>query len=339
MRDTFGATEPAVPTYFPSALFRWLLSEGYQADTLLVGLPFTKQEFERGEVNVTFNQHKAFITRCISVTQNPRLGLAFGQHLQLTDLGLLGYAASSCATLHEALQVIVDYFKLRGPLLKLTLNVNGDKAVLEVFEVLNYDTIRAFMCEAALVAIRNIIRLLAGDNIVQYATVTYAKPDDWDAQSSSLVFKFNQAQHGVYFDGTYLNAPMGSVDIKTQLMIKQLCENMLAKVSQQEGMITRLSHVILHQPDQFPNLKEAAKALVTSPRTLRRELQNLGTTYQKELDVIRRRIAMEYLSNTTLPIETISQRLGYINAPSFARAFKRWTTLSASQYRNHYKSV
>ncbi|ABG39639.1 transcriptional regulator, AraC family [Paraglaciecola sp. T6c] len=336
MRDTFGATEPAVPTYFPSALFRWLLSEGYQADALLVDLPFTEKEFERGEVNVTFNQHKAFITRCINVTQNPRLGLAFGKHLKLTDLGLLGYAASSSASLREALQVIVDYFKLRGPLLKLTLNVSGEKAILEVFEVLNYDTIRAFMCEAALVTIRNIIKLLAGDDIVQYATVTYVKPDDWDAQLSPLAFKFNQAQHSVHFDAIHLSAPLGSVDIKTQIVIKQLCQNMLAKISQQEGLITRLSHVILRQPDQFPKLEEAAKALATSPRTLRRELQSLGTTYQKELDVIRRRIAMEYLSSTTLPIETISQRLGYINAPSFARAFKRWTTLSASQYRNRY---
>lgn len=83
----------------------------------------------------------------------------------------------------------------------------------------------------------------------------------------------------------------------------------------------------------MPSLSEVAELLHLSPRTLRRRLDDLGTSYNALLSTVRKRIAVRYLVNTAMTTEEIAELLNYSDAANFRHAFKRWTGRSPREYR------
>ena len=76
-----------------------------------------------------------------------------------------------------------------------------------------------------------------------------------------------------------------------------------------------------------------AATLGLHARTLRRKLVSEGATYQAIVDEVRFRLAASYLTRTAMSHESISERLGFSDASSFRRAFKRWSQLSPNDFR------
>jgi AraC-like DNA-binding protein len=62
-------------------------------------------------------------------------------------------------------------------------------------------------------------------------------------------------------------------------------------------------------------------------------LQDVGTSYQRILDEVRKEMAIEYLRNSNLPIEEIAALVGYSDPSNFRKAFRRWTGRAPSYYR------
>jgi AraC-like DNA-binding protein len=54
-------------------------------------------------------------------------------------------------------------------------------------------------------------------------------------------------------------------------------------------------------------------------------LSENGVTYQELLDQVRRDLAVDYLRNSLLTVEQIAELVGYGEAASFRKAFRRWT--------------
>ena len=68
-------------------------------------------------------------------------------------------------------------------------------------------------------------------------------------------------------------------------------------------------------------------------RTLRRRLSAGGTTFRKLLEDQRRIRALQLLQGRhDIPLDELSERLGYADQASFSRAFKSWTGLSPRRY-------
>jgi AraC-like DNA-binding protein len=76
-----------------------------------------------------------------------------------------------------------------------------------------------------------------------------------------------------------------------------------------------------------------AKALLMSPRTLARRLDEEGTSFQVIKDELRRDVAIQLLSQTNLPPAEVGARTGFEDPTTFYRAFKRWTGGSPGVYR------
>jgi AraC-like DNA-binding protein len=68
-----------------------------------------------------------------------------------------------------------------------------------------------------------------------------------------------------------------------------------------------------------------ARHLATSPRTLQRQLQDEGTTFQAVLAGIREHLARHYLGHSALTTSEIAYLLAYDDTNSFYRAFRAWT--------------
>ena len=68
-------------------------------------------------------------------------------------------------------------------------------------------------------------------------------------------------------------------------------------------------------------------------RTLSRRLNASGTSFQRLVDEGRFEIARQMLENTDGEIKQIAVILEYADASAFARAFRRWSGITPSQWR------
>ena len=95
-----NAKDSVIPTHFQRVLFRELVNKGISPALLLEGLALQEEQFLDDELRLTFDQHRQFIKNALSATGDPHLGWRFGQHINITTLGLLGYAIMALSLIH-----------------------------------------------------------------------------------------------------------------------------------------------------------------------------------------------------------------------------------------------
>lgn len=76
-----------------------------------------------------------------------------------------------------------------------------------------------------------------------------------------------------------------------------------------------------------------ARDLGYSRQTLYRRLKQEGTTYERLLDGLRRRLALRFVREQGLSVKEAAYRLGFSDPAAFSRAFKRWTGASPGEMR------
>ena len=82
--------------------------------------------------------------------------------------------------------------------------------------------------------------------------------------------------------------------------------------------------------------ESVAESLGMSGTTLRRRLRADHTCYQFLLDRARQYRCEKELRLKWKPGKCLADELGYLEVNSFYRAFRRWTGLSYSQYKERY---
>ena len=82
-----------------------------------------------------------------------------------------------------------------------------------------------------------------------------------------------------------------------------------------------------------PHLSAAAASMGLSPQTLRRHLKKEGYSFQKLKEDARRDMAIHFINLRQHSVEEIAFKLGFSEASTFIRAFKKWTGVSPDQYR------
>lgn len=80
-------------------------------------------------------------------------------------------------------------------------------------------------------------------------------------------------------------------------------------------------------------LANVAAMLRVSPRTLQRKLERTGHDFAQVRDETLNELASDMLCNTDYSIAQISRALGYADPASFTIAFKRWTQVPPSAFR------
>mgnify|MGYP000651294120 CR=1 FL=1 len=103
-------------------------------------------------------------------------------------------------------------------------------------------------------------------------------------------------------------------------------------------LVERIRQWLVAAPQEANTTDTLARALHISPRTLNRQLQELGTSLQKIKDATRQEQATELLLRTDKPIKQIADAVGFASEKSFSRAFKDWTGLSPSACRQQGRS-
>jgi AraC-like DNA-binding protein len=88
---------------------------------------------------------------------------------------------------------------------------------------------------------------------------------------------------------------------------------------------------ILHKGDV--SVDAIASKMAMSRQTLFRKLKAEGVTFEKVLDELRYRLALDYLSAKKVSVNETAYLVGFSDPAAFSRAFKRWTGTSPREAR------
>ncbi|MGS0682458.1 AraC family transcriptional regulator ligand-binding domain-containing protein [Shewanella sp. 125m-7] len=115
-----------------------------------------------------------------------------------------------------------------------------------------------------------------------------------------------------------------------ELAVRQYLHDMQA-LSWRQKTSQGIHAILLNQE---PTAAKIAQMYNISERSLGRYLQLEGTGFRALLKLKRQELALHYLTQTNMPINLLSDTLGYSCVSNFTRSFKAWRGISPSQYRH-----
>jgi len=199
-----------------------------------------------------------------------------------------------------------------------------------------HDAVEPADCEiffaAAAASLR---RLCALSDDALGVTLAYADPGYGEAYRRLICanVRFEAPDNRLAVQRRYLDVPLQFANPTLLKLYRQQCDELLAALNRSAAFTTDIRNYLLASPGRFPSFEEAADHLHVSPRTLRRRLDEEGTTYQRIVHELRRQLAETYLRDSILTVAEIADMLGYNDVSNFRRAFLSWTGRSPAAYR------
>jgi len=288
------------------------------------------------DARISFRQYSRLCRNAIRLTDNPGLGIDLGTRVRPPNLGMLGLAAMSCPDAKTAIDIGLRFYRLLAPFWELSLETEKTESRIVVREASPLLTLRVFATEILLATWLSVGRYVVGRDLPLLGIdLGYPKPPHAKryAELTDAPVCFGRQVTAVRFDAALLDQKLLSQDPATMRAAERHCEAGLSAAGGSDGLAAKVRRALESSPGDYPTLPKLAKALHISERTLRRDLVNMGTSYQSMLDIVRCKHATELLIGTDLSINDIAEKLGFSEGRALRRAFKRWTGLTADKYR------
>jgi len=267
-------------------------------------------------------------------------GLLFNRLPTLLDNGMVGYAILSSDTVGEALIERIRFSPLLRPYFGMQLQTAADDMVELV--LLERDPpgvgprARAFGIEHDLATWAGNAQRMLGPGR-HFEAVHCGYPDPQLPEHYHEVFAcpvhFDQPRSLVRFKRSLLDRPMPHAHTEANEICRAQCERLLEQMRAGPDTTTALRRLLLQRPRKLPNLNDAAAALHMNPRTLRRRLQDEGSSFTQVLGEVRMLLARDYLRTTAVPVADVASLLGFADESSLSRAFRRLYQTTPRGYR------
>lgn len=261
------------------------------------------------------------------------LGVLSGSRKTLKNLGAMGLGMLAQPSLGQAVKFGLHYQLVAGSMLQLELEIVGKNAVLASHALFDDAEIQEFLdadhLATAVSAMRQLpcaATQLAGVELRGNLQASRSVLEDFfgckvncGADSSRLIFA-----------SPTLDTPLMAQYENAEMLSRQACDSELNEM----GVVGKQSLVrkLVSMQCEFHSVQDMASALGISPRSLHRLLAREGTSYFHITESVRIERAKRLLL-AGVTTEDVAERLGYSDARSFRRAFKRWTMLTPTDFR------
>jgi AraC-like DNA-binding protein len=333
-----GVDDRIIPADMFKLMARVLLENGHRSDQLIkgTGLDLSELMEEKNTIFVSFHQITDIIDNCLEICGDPGFGLAFGLRDFNSNFHPVNYATVSCQCPEQALEIASRYRRISTFLTHDDIIKTEEKLFYCSTPLHRADRQEPFIIETAFSILVDHPRRIFQDDKIHPNAIHLRYPDPGYRERYEALFRcpvhFNCANNRIIWDIEDIKVPYPTHNPAAVEMALQLCERLMG---QQPGndLTSKIRLRLMKSPGRFPSMEIVAEEFGTSVRTLRRALKEDGTTFQNIYNEVRRKIATEYLENSVLSIEDISELVGFGSAGNFHRAFKKWTGKPPTEIR------
>ncbi|MBR8420232.1 AraC family transcriptional regulator [Burkholderia dolosa] len=336
-KDRLGLRRPTIPVAYPRLLLQALAARGVDPAAVRAGTGLRDAVLAEPDARVAPSQWGRLVLNAIEIGGDPGIGLAFGLLLKPTVHGFLGYATLTAPDIREALRVTQRYFRMRNRQYRLAYAEDERGATLELHGVQACPVLQHHvMFEFVLTGLAQNIAQWAGR-----ASPTIMLRFAWPEPAYFARYRdrlppvtFGCAANALWVARDVLDWPLPLADEVAHRQALVQVEHEYAQVRQDEGdLVERVRAELAKTAGAYPGPDRLADALFVSTRTLRRRLEEAGSSYRQLLDEARFRDAKQLLAASDLDLKTIAERLQFTDPANFTRAFRRWAGQTPSAYR------
>jgi AraC-like DNA-binding protein len=294
------------------------------------------REFSDPDRRIPHDAVMHLLERAVELCGDPALGMKAADTFGASDLGVLEYAASTCATLRDAAHCATRYLSLMNDSADSRL-VEGEELAVWEFRVAEGVIQPPAANDFELSVYANLARRYTGQDAYP-VEVHFAHSQASSEADYQRVFRcpirLGMPFNAIVFPRAYLNTPLVHANETMHATYAAHVNELLEHSRKQEGVAGRVRAVVLANLSRGEaSLVWVAKALAMSGPTLRRRLEEEGTGHREIVDEVRQELASRYLEDQTLPISEVAFLLGFTNAASFNKAFRRWHGTSPAEFR------
>ena len=280
------------------------------------------------------------LTRCISLAPHAHFAYLTGLRFHLSAYGMYGFAILSSTNFRQTMHFAVQYHQLATPLADIFFRETEGKGVWTVSPLPHLavdDRLYRFLVELQFGQIVSLHRDVMGSAFgPSELRVTFAEPCAAATYAEPFGCKilFGQAENQLIFDACWLDVapPLGNPI--TYPTVVALCDALLEELELRAGLAGEVREVLLSNLGHDTSLLSVCERLKIPPRTLRRKLQQEGTSFREIAEQLRTHLAIKFLRDTDLTVEDIAFALGFSDAANFRHAFQRWTHRSPNAFRS-----
>ncbi|WP_196942792.1 AraC family transcriptional regulator [Streptomyces sclerotialus] len=319
-----------------SILCEWAVRQGAGLGTLLRGSRIDPWRLADPDGLIEAQQEIVVIRNLLTAFDDRAgLGTELGRCYHLTAYGYFGYLLAACSSVRETLRYGLRYMPLTFAFSTMSAHVREPgQYVLGMASDDVPEDIRRFVVERDVAATVQLQReVFPGPGQVPLREIRLAHEIGETRRRAvyrdhyRVPVRFGRPRTELVFDVRYLDQVPPMANPHTALVMAEQCERVRAERLHRTGVSARVRAQLLGQDSLATSLEEVAEQLHYAPRTLRRHLENEGTTFRAILDEVRRGLAETLLRDPSVPRYEIARQLGYQDWSSFLRARRRWRTV------------
>jgi AraC-like DNA-binding protein len=320
-----------------AALAAELAAQGVSVKDLLARTGVQPAHLEDPQARISHRQRLTIYRNARALAKHSDVALRAGARQRISDYGIYGYAMVSSSTFGEALKFSVEHVAMAGPVvMQISLRLEDNTAILRSHGVEALGDLLPFTAEFWRSSMTSLFsRVLEAPFPTTRMIFPFAPPVHWRnyGRMFNCPIDFGKDTMEWHFDASVLDFPCPNANPITAQVCQQFCDGVMAERPGEGDLARKIRTACLNSSRRFPTAEEMAEQLGLSLRTLHRRLATNGLSYQEILDNMRRSVAIEFLENTHLQMDQVAERVGFSDAASFRKAFKKWTSRSPSDYR------
>ncbi|NNN25437.1 MULTISPECIES: AraC family transcriptional regulator [Pseudomonas] len=331
----------SVSVAYLQGLVEHLQRHGVEPTQLLETVHLEPSILAQRDQRIAASAYLELVGAGVRLSGDDNLGLHLGEAVRPGYYGVLGYLIMSCATLSAALHRQARYAALVGNLGRVELadeppRDGCEPLVKHCWEALLPQQQRQ-MSEETLAGWVSFGHWVSGVDEAPFE-VRFRHSAPADVSEHARIFRcpvlFDQPDNALVFPKRLLALPLGQADAQVQRTLDAYAERLLVEINKGDSVLDRARRELARQlPEQGADLEHLSLTLALSPRTLQRRLRDTGLSFSQLVDETRQQLVLHYLRDPALDTADIAYLLGFSEASSLARAFRRWTGQSLGEYR------
>ena len=326
-----------------SALAAELGAEGISVRDLFARTGVDAAQLEDPQARISHRQRLAIYRNAKKLAKRSDIALLAGARQRISDYGIYGYAMVSSPTFGDALMFSLDHITMAGPAVRqISFRIESGKiAILRSHGLDALGDLLPFAAEfwrSSLTVLFS--RVLESPFPSKRMIFPFPAPVHWRNYERlfNCAIEFDADRLEWHFDAKVLDLPCPNANPITAKICQQVCDVVMTERPGESELVRKIRTACLNRPSRFPAAAEIASELGLSLRTFHRRLAEDGLSYQSIVDRMRQSLATELLENTHMGIEQVAARVGFADATSFRKAFKKWTNRSPSDFRHPERS-
>jgi AraC-like DNA-binding protein len=338
--------EPSISAGFARALMELAVSKGASRRLLAKRSGIDPEDLQDQDHRIPFAKYVALMRAGKELSNDPALALHFGEAFDISELSIVGLIGQTCETFADAFAQLNRYERLIADVDGVAA---GNRLVLsrESGQVWLVDTRKIFndfpeLTESSFARMASSSRRMPGDrSFVKAVHVTHAEPTyraEYDRIFQVPIFFESDKNALLMLDDSWLTMKIPNSSRYVFGILSERAEALLKSLENSKstrGRVESLLMPILHTGDASMDI--IASRMRLSRQTLFRKLKAEGVTFEKVLDELRHKLALDYLSGKKVSVNETAYLVGFSESAAFSRAFKRWTGSSPRAMRASIK--